>query len=269
MRSKKLWMILASGLLIIGIVGMIFTYSSAYEKTTVKQEETFDESFEEMDVQMSNTKTEVISTDKDTSKITLEGKKYKNDSTEDFSIDVEDNKLIVKQKDTRHHLINFDFFQPSLSLKIHLPKKQYEALYVSGSNGRIDMKQIQADHIKLQSGNGVVNLSQVSGETIDASTSNGKLKFKDVDGKIKGNTNNGLISLETTDLDRDIELKSSNGLIDIKTENEPTNTTFVADTGNGTANILDKYNGGTVIGDGDHTIELTTGNGKITVTKAK
>src|SRR5699024_5919320 len=117
--------------------------------------------------------TEIISTDEGTPKITLEGKKYKKDSTEDFSIDVKDNKLMVKQKNSRHKLINFDFFQPSLSLKIHLPKKQYEALHVSGSNGKIDMKHIQANHIKLRSGNGVVNISQVSGDTIDASTSNG------------------------------------------------------------------------------------------------
>lgn len=36
---------------------------------------------------------------------------------------------------------------------------------------------------------------------------------------------------------------------------------------NGRINILDKYEGNTVIGKGTHVIKLTTNNGRVTVTK--
>lgn len=269
MRSVKPWLMLAAGLMAIGIVGMAFTYSSAYEKIDVQREKTVEEAFNAIDVQISDATVEVMPTDANTSEIVLEGKQYKKDNHENLSVDVKNNKLAVKLKNDRHQWINFDFFHPTVSLKVYVPQKQYATLHVSGDNGKIDVQQIKSDHIDLQSDNGTVDLRQVSGETIQASTGNGKVRMDEVDGEIIGNTDNGVISLKTTHLDRDIELKTGNGKIDIQTENEPTNTTFVANTGNGTVNILDKYSGGTVIGDGDHVVKLTTDNGMIKVTKKK
>lgn len=266
MRSVKPWLMLAAGLMVIGIVGMAFTYSSAYEKMDVQQEKTVDEAFNAIDIQISDATVEIMPTDANTSKIVLEGKQYKKDNNENLSVDVKNDKLSVKLKN-QYQLINFDFFHPTVSLKVYVPQKQYTTLHVSGDNGKIDVQQIKADHIDLHSDNGIVDLRQVSGETVKATTGNGKLRMDEVDGEIIGHTDNGIISLKTTHLDRDIELKTGNGKIDIQTENEPTNTTFVANTGNGTVNILDQYSGGTVIGDGDHVVDLTTDNGKIIVTK--
>ena len=64
-----------------------------------------------------------------------------------------------------------------------------------------------------------------------------------------------------------IEGKSNNGRIEIETENEPTNVTFVVQVDNGSINILDKYKGSTVIGNGENLVKLKTNNGKIQVLK--
>lgn len=269
MRNTKRFIILAASLLLVtGIIGMFFTYSSAYGKTTVQQEKTVDEAFNAIDIQISDATVEVMPTDANTSEIVLEGKQYKKDNNENLSVDVKNDKLAVKLK-SQHQLINFDFFHSTVSLKVYVPQKQYATLHVSADNGKIDVQQIKVEHIDLHSDNGIVDLRQVSGETVKATTGNGKVRMDEVDGEIIGHTDNGIISLKTTHLDRDIELKTGNGKIDVQTENEPTNTTFVANTGNGTVNILDQYSGGTVIGDGDHVVELTTDNGMIKVTKRK
>lgn len=269
MSNVKKLLLLAAVLLIAGLTGMILTYSSAYEKTSIQKEVEVNEAFADMDVQTDDAKLEILPTDEETATVVLKGKKYKKEENNHFSVDVENDTLSVKQSNLKQQMINFDFFQPWISMKIYIPKKQYAELLVSNDNGKIDVRDIKADQIDVQTGNGIINLDQVSGDTVKADTDNGKLKFDQVDGTIIGNTGNGIISLRTTDLDQDINLKSGNGIIDVKTENEPTNTTFVTDTGNGTVNILDKYKGDAVIGDGDHTVELSTGNGRIKVTKGK
>ena len=73
--------------------------------------------------------------------------------------------------------------------------------------------------------------------------------------------------LATKDLDRNIQLVSNNGKISIKTEKEPTNTTFKVSSDNGSINILDKYEGNTVIGKGENLVDLKANNGKIEVVK--
>jgi len=64
-----------------------------------------------------------------------------------------------------------------------------------------------------------------------------------------------------------MQLKSNNGSITVETEKEPTNTAFNVHKDNGVINILNKYSEDTRFGDGKNVIELTTNNGKITVTK--
>lgn len=64
-----------------------------------------------------------------------------------------------------------------------------------------------------------------------------------------------------------MKMKSNNGSITIQTEKEPTNTAFYVHRDNRVINILNKYNEDIRFGDGKNVIELTTNNGKITITK--
>lgn len=73
--------------------------------------------------------------------------------------------------------------------------------------------------------------------------------------------------MKTTTLNQPIQLETNNGWIEIETENEPTNVTFVVQVDNGSINILDKYKGSTVIGNGENLVKLKTNNGKIQVLK--
>ncbi len=91
--------------------------------------------------------------------------------------------------------------------------------------------------------------------------------MSDIIGDLKGRTNNGSISLVTSNLDRPIDLETHNGKINIQTEKEPTNVRFDTSVHNGKITILDDTNFSNIIGDGDNLVKLKTYNGSIKVTK--
>src|SRR5699024_10506526 len=113
-----------------------------------------------IDIQISDATVKIMPTNADDSKIVLDGKQYKKGSNNGYSVNVEDDKLLVKLKNDQHQLINFDFFHPAVTLKVYVPQKQYDDLHVSTDNGKIDVQQIKADHIDLHSDNGIVDLRQ-------------------------------------------------------------------------------------------------------------
>ncbi|MEW9677101.1 DUF4097 family beta strand repeat-containing protein [Lentibacillus sp. L22] len=304
MSKTKRLAILGIALLVIGTIGSFFTFQSAYQKESITEEQPIEGTFTSLNVQTDNATVKIIPTDDKTSKVTLNGKQYKNRNYQ-FAAHVKNEKLSVKLKNNRHKLFNFDFLSPSVTLTVYIPQKQYASLDVSTgnggininhiqskemnaitSNGRINMndlagsaliaetdngringKNLRMDKVDVQSDNGKVELRQVTGSSVKARTGNGKLMMDGVDAAIIGYTDNGRISLVTDQLNKSIKLQSGNGKIEVQTKTNPTNTTIIANTDNGKVNVLGKYSGSTVIGNGDHVVELKTDNGGITVTK--
>ena len=127
------------------------------------------------------------------------------------------------------------------------------------------MSELNIRNLKVETDNGRIELNKIVAENVDVKSANGRLEFNYVEGNLKGSSNNGKIMLATRDLDRNIQFESNNGKITINTDKEPTNTTFKVSVDNGKINILDKYEGNTVIGKGENLVELESNNGKIEV----
>jgi len=155
----------------------------------------------------------------------------------------------------------------SLTIKVTLPEKQYKSMMIHTDNGEIQAAGLNADQLTADTNNGRIELKEIASKNVEVEADNGKLMLDHVSGKIKGKTNNGQINVKTIDLERSIQLETDNGRIEIVTEKEPENVAFDVHVDNGRVNILDKYEGNAVIGDGDHVIKLKTNNGKISVTK--
>lgn len=306
MINKKNLSILGAFLLIVGIIGALFTYNAAHEKESISEKKVIeDKSFESIDIQTDNATVEIISTEDDISKVELTGKQSKS-SKNKFTVDVVNGELTIKLKDQHWKFFSFDFFSPSLLLKVYVPEKQYNSLKISSDNGKINMDHLNAkeihvsssngqlemndlsglklvgevdngeinaenlqidDEVNIKSNNGTIELKHVAASLINTETDNGKIMLDQVDGEIVGKTNNGRILLSINDLDRPIKLKSDNGSIKIVAEKEPVNARFEVKVDNGKINLFDKYDGSAVIGNGDNLIKLTTNNGEITVTK--
>lgn len=262
---KKL-VIVASLLFVVGVIGSIVTFNLMDDPVRVAEEKVIDtNNISAIDIHANNETVKIIPSKDQATKVELTGKATKN-FKDKLSVDVEGNTLSV-QTENQRKLFNFDFFTTSLTVTVYLPEKLYESLQVDIDNGHFQAEQLTIKDIDATTNNGRIKMSNIDSEIIKVESDNGEINLEDVDGEIVGETNNGSISLVTTNLDRPIELESDNGSIQVKSDKEPTNATFLVDTDNGTVTIFDKYNGNAVIGDGDNLIKLSTDNGEITVTK--
>ena len=261
--GKKL-SILALLLLIVGGIGSFFTFSQTNQEEITTEKTVSTDNVKDVEIRSDNATVEVLPTSDTETKVELVTKGM-DISKLDFTAEVEGKKLNITVKEPNTFSIGFNF--QSAHLYVYIPQKTYDSFVVDNDNGKLKMSELNIKDLKLKTDNGRMELNKIVAENVDAKSANGRLDFNDVEGNLKGSSNNGKISLVTKDLDRNIQLESNNGKITIKTDKEPTNTTFKVSVDNGDINILDKYEGNTVIGKGENLIDLETDNGKIEVTK--
>ncbi|MEK5382210.1 DUF4097 family beta strand repeat-containing protein [Niallia sp. FSL W8-0635] len=263
MTKLKKIMITGIVFIIIGTLGSLLTFRD--NGIDIAEEKVFKEgNITSVKIESNNVAVEIIPTTDSETKVEVVGKGSK-DTRTNLTAKVERETLIVKLEEKQLGFIHLDF--SSLTLRISLPEKQYKSMRVNNDNGKIDVANLSVEQLKAESDNGRIEMKNILSENIDVQSDNGRVALEHVTGSIKGKTSNGKISILTATLDRPIELETNNGSIEIETEKEPTNVTFDVQVDNGSINILDKYKGSTVIGNGENLVKLKTNNGKIQVLK--
>ncbi|MDM5357140.1 DUF4097 and DUF4098 domain-containing protein YvlB [Peribacillus sp. B2I2] len=262
-NAKKL-SIIALVLLLVGVIGSLFTFSQVMDQKATTEEKTISEIVTDVQIDTDNAVVEILPTKDKETRIELVSKGV-NVSKLDFTADVEGKKLSVKLED--RSTFSFGFHIQSLHLKVFVPDKSYKSFVVESDNGKMQISGLKSENLMVESQNGRVELNDIVTEKVEVKSANGKLDLNNVEGKLVGSSNNGKITLVTKDLDRMIDLECNNGKIMIKTENEPTNTTFDVHVDNGKVDILGKHEGNTVIGKGENLVKLEANNGKIEITK--
>lgn len=281
MPNVKKINIIATLLIIVGVIGVMFTYKTAFSnEDMVTAEKTINDTINELQIEIDNGSVEVYPTSGTEISLTLDAK----NPEEILTTNVSDEKLSITVKEKRKKWFNFDFLISRPKLKVYVPEKEFTEFTVRSNNGRITAEDVQSEAIKFLTDNGRIDVTNVTGSTVEAETDNGKITLKDivatyttvsadngkivldhVSGDIVGHASNGAISLKTDDLNKNIDLKTSNGKINIDTVNKPTNAIIDIQIGNGRARVFGQSNWDTVIGDGDHLIKLKTNNGSITI----
>lgn len=284
MLNVKKIAVIALALLLVGVIGSIFTVRSVLGSDVISETiEINDEAFDQIAIKTNNATVELLPTDDETTTVEFTGNR-KNDQKYDVNADVDGNLLSITVKEKWLKFFSFDFSFSSPTLTVHVPEKEYETIQIDTDNGRVDANELEANEVNITTSNGRAYASGLEVNEINVITNNGRIELKDikstvvtseadngeirlenVDGKLTGSTSNGKITLITEHLDRPIEFRTSNGRIHIQTENEPTNALFDVKVDNGKVRIFGDSNWDTVIGDGDNLIKLTTNNGGITV----
>ncbi|MGG3943637.1 DUF4097 family beta strand repeat-containing protein [Peribacillus psychrosaccharolyticus] len=262
--SKKL-SILALLLLLIGGIGSFFTFSQTIQDEITTEKTVNSDMVKEVQILTNNATVEIVPTSDTETNVELVTKGV-DVSKMDFSTKVIGKKLTIRLKEPSTFSIGFNI--RSSHLYVYVPQKLYNSFVIENDNGNMKMSELKIKNLKAQTNNGRIELNKIVAENVDVKSANGRLDLHDVEGNLKGSSNNGQISLATKDLNRNIQLESDNGKITIETDKEPTNTTFKVSADNGKINILDKYEGNTVIGKGDNLVDLESNNGKIEVIKS-
>ncbi|PGK47373.1 hypothetical protein CN907_02070 [Bacillus anthracis] len=287
MINKKSLSIIAGIIFIIGIIGSLFTYRSIAAVPISEEKVINNNNVSSVIIDTNNVRVNINPTTDSNVKVKLDGEvnpKVKRT----LATDEEDSTLLISYKEKQQSWFNFNISEvlAPLTLNVYLPEKQYDSLKVSNSNGFVSIKKLNTTHLNANTNNGHVELREINSPKIIAETNNGIMEFKDiiaqnihvksnngrimlehVEGEIEGQSKNGSLTLKTNELDRNLNFTTHNGKINIETEKEPTNVQFNVSVDNGSANILNKYNGNTVIGKGENIIKLNTHNGNITVKK--
>ncbi|SKB01430.1 DUF4097 family beta strand repeat-containing protein [Sporosarcina newyorkensis] len=275
--------IIASLLLLVGIVGSLITYQLIQKPKAVTQEFTIqDDNFTSIDINADDGQVELVPTDGSKAFIEASGHDIKND----VSAMVKDSSLVIVLKKKKQKLISVNFGLKPTILKVHIPHKDYDSLRIQSDNGTVDVRDVNADYmtlesdngkvkatsltnttLKVQSNNGLIALKDTSADSISVRSDNGKTKLEDVKGKLTVQANNGRIEVKTDSLDDPTELITDNGRIDIQMANTPTNATIIAEATNGNSKIFDEKKSHAIFGTGEIPIVLSSKNGNITVGK--
>lgn len=265
MPKQKILMLVASVLIIVGLIGVLFTFPLSGSESKIDKTETIQNTeINKIAVKTENARMEVLPTSDD--HITVEfsapesrQNKYKLEIEEQGdSLEIE-----VKEKYLRFFTLDFTFSGPELT--IYLPEKQWEELSMHNINGKMIADNITVSSLNAKTTNGVIQLIDLDTKSAIATSKNGNIMFEHVDGEITIDVVNGNTKLITDNLDRSIQLESVNGTIKIETEEEPTNATIEADVKNGKVSIFGDDMRNVRFGDGDHSVKLKTVNGNISV----
>lgn len=276
--------VIALTLLLIGIIGSIFTIKPMLNKSPISKEEVINDKFNKIKIVTDNTGIELLPTTDATAKVDLSGKAGKGTKYH-LSADVENATLTISVKYNLQSLVTL-FPSSPLLLKVYVPEVLYESLQIEDNNGHVNVGDFQAKEIHINTNNGRVvlnnvkstkvttetdngssNLKNVKASDITVKSKNGKIILEDIDGQIYAKSNNGSISFVTNQLDQPIDFETNNGRINIQTKEKPINATINANVNNGKADIFDSSNRHVVFGNGENSINLTTSNGSITIEK--
>lgn len=263
--KNKLFVVLVLILIVAGGITLLFKQENVFEKSNNKKV-IEDLSFTNLAVLTENAAVEIIPTKDSVATVEYSGKTKKNKKFI-FEADVKGDTLSVQFKEKRKGFIRFGITSLNLTLTVYLPERQYERLQVETDNGRIIAEQLQATDLHLETDNGRIELKHVDAETVNVKTDNGKIVLENVTGQMKAKTDNGQISVVTSDLEDSLDLETDNGKIEIQTEKEPTNAVIDAKTDNGRVELFGQENKHVTFGKGENLIKLRTDNGRITVTK--
>ncbi|SCC42045.1 DUF4097 family beta strand repeat-containing protein [Bacillus mycoides] len=285
MINKKSLSIIAGIIFIIGIIGSLFTYRSIAAVPISEEKVINNNNVSSVIIDTNNVRVNINPTTDSNMKVKLDGEVNPN-VKRTLAADEKDSTLLISYKEKQQRWFNFDISEvlAPLTLNVYLPEKQYDSLKVSNNNGYVSAKKLNVTHFNINTSNGRVELREINSQKVIAEANNGIMDFKDimaqnihvksnngrimldhVEGEIEGQSKNGSLTLKTNELDRNLNFTTHNGKINIETEKEPTNVQFNVSVDNGRANILDKYKGNAVIGEGENLIKLTTHNGNISV----
>lgn len=269
MINIKKWSIVASLLLVIGVVGSVLTFKSMLQTADVFEKEVMTaEKISHIQVNVDQAEVDIVpvkNTEEITVELTGEAAKYRKYK---FEAKAEGNSVMIQLKERQRKLFHVHFFNEGrLSLKITVPEKEYDAMTVKVLNGRIQASGLNVRTGTVQTVNGRIHLSDIQSNNIKARSENGEIHLNEVAGKLTGTVTNGHISMVTNNLERPVDLKTVNGRITIETDHEPDHVTFDVSVVNGRAEIFGRKFKDAMIGNGKHLVRLETINGNINVHK--
>lgn len=265
---KKL-LITALLLIVIGVVGCIFTFKSIIKTNEINEEKSIDyENIDAIQINTIATNVEIIaSKDQTQASFHLQGK-IKSSKKPQLSVKVEGTKLIVDLKEKSNNFwfqIGPNISSGTLKLKVYVPEKLLNTFAIDTVSGDLYIENIQTNTLTFSSISGDINGEKLQSENTTIESVSGEVEIKEITGKVNISSTSGDIELSMKDLIYPMQVESTSGDIEIQIENEPTDVAFQVNSVSGNIHIFDKYTGNATIGKGSILAKIETISGDISV----
>lgn len=279
MNITKKIILLASFLLIVGIIGTIVTFPYGDDEQTTRVINIAEMDYNQLKINADNASVTILSSENESPRVEYSSNK-ENDY---FNVETTGNTLNIDTEEKKLPFFNIDFLLfETPSIHVYLPDKLLESIQTKTDNGKITVSSIEATTISLNTDNGKINaeqiasnlhaetsngkitLNQVAGE-VNVITNNGKIEIQQAANNIVAKTDNGSITIRNENLGNSMDLQTANGKIIVYTGTEITNATLDLRTDNGSITVFDAKDWDTVYGNGENLIKMRTNNGSITI----
>ncbi|SIS43204.1 DUF4097 family beta strand repeat-containing protein [Salimicrobium flavidum] len=164
--------------------------------TTVDFEETTEEAataFEDMDIHINNGSLQILTHEEETVKAEYGVKMYQAKTEEEAKQRFKEEVRLDSSADLLR--LSSPSSKIKVMVRLYVPERSYAFVKSKVFNGRIDLTNLQAEHVETKTTNGAVNFENVRGEKANIETGNGTVDFKNcsfsrcdaktVNGKIK------------------------------------------------------------------------------------
>lgn len=253
-------------MMIIGLIGMIFTAKSFFTYTTFDDRKTYvSENIEEIVVISHYANVSVLPSESEDIEIQLQGERQRK-ITPLVSLNQQTGKLQIDLNQT--WFTNISFFGSGFNMRdrlnIYLPNKQFESIRIKNEVGKTVVQNIFVDHLKINNSVANVHIEHVQANKIDVKNYVGQIVLKHSTGKVFAENDVGGISITVDDINHDMELVSNVGKIFMFVSNIPQHTSFIANTSLGHVKIFGERED-YIHKDAIHLISMTTDIGQISV----
>lgn len=291
-------------LVVIGAIGSAVTYGSMNKEVTIHEKKPIqNETINSIQVNVDSTDVEFIPVSTmEEARVELVGRGVENTISE-FSVEEDGQTLSISLQSGNEKWFNFNFYIPTLKLKIFAPEKMYQHVNIKGFSSDLFVENLQSTTTNLSTDSGDVKIENIMSEEMTVKTFSGDIYMKQVEGaietktdsgdlyvqdapvtsfgaitfsgdikleKIQGalntKTDSGDVFISTSEISKAIYSKTFSGDIKIEAEKEPTDIQFEVSTFSGDVNLFDKYQNNAIVGEGATIIQLETDSGDITAT---
>ena len=218
-KITKIWLIIATSLIVIGLVMFAavmnsfdwdFTKLNTYEYETNTHE--INKEFSNISINTDTADILFAVSDDDKCKVIC----YEQENL-NHSVDVQNDTLTIKIDDEIkwYEYIGINFSSPSIT--IYLPMDEYASLHIKGSTGDIEIpNEFKFENVDISLSTGDVNFLASVSSLIKIKTSTGNIQTKDISaGALDLSASTGNIVLSRVSCEGDIKIKVSTGKTNI------------------------------------------------------
>lgn len=260
--------IMAILLIIVGVIGVILTGKTFFDRKEVEDEVSLSsDRFEHIVVDGDMGNVQVIPSTSNNIEISWKGSLFSTGSTDEL-VTIEENNTELKVNIGKKRFFDFSFFnlnfRNKLQVYLYLPDKQFNSLVVKNNVGNTEINDIRVENLTTETDVSNLTIENVSANSIVAETDVGNLTLNDVQGKVYAKSDVGNIMINVGEIQDDMEITSNVGRVGLTVPEVPSNVTFNADSSVGNVRVFGER-GSYINKNADYIVSMTTDVGNIRV----